>query len=305
MSIPLWQYHESHTLIPGSHFYNFVGQAARSRGAEDFGYMVASCTPVTTLEGFGKQLCQSVTVYEAVKTFNRLYAQMSSIDRFYSVEDDEGLWWLRKRVQEAEPSACQQVELGALVYMIQTIRLGAGSEWTPEKIYLEAKSLSSMKCSRDFCNVTICEWQGVSGFLVPKSLFIRKIPPERSPALPPNTDKLFSDMPSIEFSESLRQIVRSYLPSGHPRIKEIADVSGVGVRTLQRHLQNEGMTFNKIVDQACFQAAEVLLCDPYVKLVDVAYELGYSDQANFNRAFRRFAGASPGEYRRHLLERVA
>jgi len=112
-------------------------------------------------------------------------------------------------------------------------------------------------------------------------------------------------MPSIEFSESLRQIVRSYLPSGHPRIKEIADVSGVGVRTLQRHLQNEGMTFNKIVDQACFQAAEVLLCDPYVKLVDVAYELGYSDQANFNRAFRRFAGASPGEYRRHLLERVA
>ena len=71
----------------------------------------------------------------------------------------------------------------------------------------------------------------------------------------------------------------------------------MGVRTLQRRMKNNGLTFKRIVDQARYQAAADLLCDPHVKLIDIAHELGYSDQANFNRAFRRFTGIAPGEYR--------
>ena len=300
-NVPLWQYHESHTSIPGCHLYTLVSQAAGILGAEEFGSLITRYTPITALEDFSQQLGQSLTVYEAVKTFNRLYAQMSSIDRFWSVKDGEGLWWLRKRVQAADRAGRQQVELGALSYMLQTVRLGAGPDWAPEKIFLEAESLSSMARLRDFGNAAICEWQGVSGFLIPRSLFSRRIPAERSSNLPLNASRLFSDPPSSEFSEALRQIVRSYLSFGHPRIEEIADVAGMGVRTLQRHLKKNGLTFKRVVDQARFQVAADLLCDPYVGLLDIAYQLGYSDQANFNRAFRRFAGTSPSEYRLLLL----
>jgi AraC-like DNA-binding protein len=226
---------------------------------------------------------------------------MSSIDRFWSVEDGEGLWWLRKRVQAADRAGRQQVELGALSYMLQTVRLGAGPDWAPEKIYLEAESLPSMARLRDFGNAAICEWQGVSGFLIPRSLFARSFPGERSSTLPLNASKLFSEAPSSEFPETLRQIVRSYLSFGHPRIEEIADVAGMGVRTLQRRLKKNGLTFKRVVDQTRFQVAADLLCDPYVELLDIAYQLGYSDQAHFNRAFRRFAGTSPTKYRLLLL----
>jgi AraC-like DNA-binding protein len=88
---------------------------------------------------------------------------------------------------------------------------------------------------------------------------------------------------------------------GHPRIEEIADVAGMGVRALQRHLKKNGLTFKRVVDQARFQAAADLLRDPHVGLVDIAHQLGYTDQANFNRAFRRFTGTSPSEYRLRLL----
>jgi AraC-like DNA-binding protein len=300
-NLPLWQYHESHAKVPGSHFYTLVGQAAGTLGAEEFGYLIASYTPITALDDFSQQLGQSLTVYEAVKTFNRLYAQMSSIDRFWSVEDGEGLWWLRKRVQAADRAGRQQMELGALHYMIQTVRLGAGPDWAPEKIYLEAESLPSMARLSEFGNAAICEWQGVSGFLIPRSLFARSFPGERSSTLPLNASKLFSEAPSSEFPETLRQIVRSYLSFGHPRIEEIADVAGMGVRTLQRHLKKNGLTFKRVVDQTRFQVAADLLCDPYVELLDIAYQLGYSDQAHFNRAFRRFAGTSPTKYRLLLL----
>jgi AraC-like DNA-binding protein len=298
LNIPLWQYHESHSMVPGSHFYTLVGRVAGILGAEEFGYLIASYTPITALDDFSQQLGQSLTVYEAVKTFNRLYAQMSSIDRFWSVEDGEGLWWLRKRVQAADRAGGQQMELGALNYMVQTVRLGAGPNWVPEKIYLEAESISSMNRLSEFRNAVICKGQGVSGFLIPRSLFARSIPAERSSILPLNAGKLFSEAPSSEFSESLRQLVRSYLSFGHPCIEEIADAVGMGVRTLQRRLKKDGLTYKRVVDQARYQVSADFLCDSHVKLIDIAHELGYSDQANFNRAFHRFAGIAPGEYRR-------
>ena len=298
--VPLWQYHESHALVPGSHFYSLVGQAAESLGVEDFGYLIAKHTSITALESFGQQIGQSLTVYEAVKKMGRLYAQMSSIDRFWSVEDGEGLWFLRKRVQAADRAGRQQVELGALHYMIQTVRLGAGPDWAPEKICLEAKSFSAMNRLSDFGSAAICERQGVSGFLIPRSLFARSIPAERSSTLPHNVTKLFSEAPPSEFHESLRRVVRSYLSFGHPRIEEIADVAGMSVRALQRRLAEDGLTYKRIVDEARFQASADLLCDPNVKLIEVAHDLGYSDQANFNRAFRRWAGIPPSEYRLQL-----
>jgi AraC-like DNA-binding protein len=263
--------------------------------------LIASYTPITALDDFGQQIGQSLTVYEAVKTFNRLYAQMSSIDRFWSVEDGEGLWWLRKRVQAADRAGSQQVELGAFNYMIQTVRLGAGPNWVPEKICLEAESLSSMNRLSEFGNAVICKGQGVSGFLIPRSILARSIPSERSSILPLSA-KLFSETPSSEFSGSLRQLVGSYLPFGYPRIKEIADVAGMGVRTLQRRLKKNGLTYKRVVDQALYKASTDLLCDQHVKLIDISHELGYTDQAHFNRAFHRFAGMTPGEYRLLLLE---
>ena len=302
LNIPLWHNLESHSMVPGSHFYTLVGQAARILGAEEFGYLIASYTPITALDDFSQQLGKSLTVYEAVKTFNIRYEQMSSIDRFWSIEDGEGLWWLRKRIQAADPAACKQVELGALNYMIQTVRLGAGPNWVPENIYLEAGSLSSMNQLDEFCNAAIFKWQGYSGFLIPRSLLARSISADRSSTVTLNAGKLFSDSPSTEFSVSLQQLVVSHLSFRNVFIEEIADGMGIGVRTLQRRLKKDGLTFKRIVDQARYQASKDLLCDSHVNLTDIAHSLGYSNQSNFIRAFRRFAGTTPGEFRLQMLE---
>jgi AraC-like DNA-binding protein len=301
--VPLWQYSDSETLVPGSHFYRLVGEAAVTLGADEFGYLIARHTPISALDEFGQRTGQSLTVYDGVKTFNRLYAQMSTIDRFWSVECDEGLWWLRKRVQIADIVSRQQIEMGVFLYMMQTVRLGAGPDWTPEKIYLEAQPHAVLGRLRAFGNAAIREQQGVSGILIPRSLLARSIRAERLSTLPLNASKLFSEAPSSEFPESLRQLVRSHLSFGHPKIEEIADVAGMGVRSLQRRLKEHGLTYKLIVDQASFQKTQEYLRDPDFPLVEIAHQLGYSDQANFNRAFRRWAGVAPSEYRRQLLPR--
>ena len=301
--IPLWQHCESQTLVPGSHFYRLLGQAAAALGADNFGYLVARHTPIDALDEFGRRTGQSLTVYDAVQTFNKLYRQMSSIDCFYSLEDGEGVWWLRKRVQDADITSQRQVEMGAILYMIQTVRLGAGSGWIPEKICLEGQSCAALGRLSDFGNAAIRERQGVSGIFIPRSLLPQSIRAQRSSTLPLNAGKLFSEAPSSEFPESLRQLVRSYLSFEHPKIEEAADVTGLGVRSLQRRLQEHGLTYKLIVDQASFQQTQEYLRDPDLPLVEIAQQLGYFDQANFNRAFRRWAGVTPSEYRLQLHPR--
>jgi AraC-like DNA-binding protein len=53
--------------------------------------------------------------------------------------------------------------------------------------------------------------------------------------------------------------------------------------------------------------ASEMLQDPDIQLIDVAMTLGYENQSNFGRSFRRIAGISPGKYRRQMLipDRVA
>jgi hypothetical protein len=80
-----WQYGENHTSVPGDHFYRLVGESAKILAADQFGYLISKDTPITTLDGFGARIAQTLTVYDAIKTFNILYSQMSSIDRCWSV----------------------------------------------------------------------------------------------------------------------------------------------------------------------------------------------------------------------------
>jgi AraC-like DNA-binding protein len=56
------------------------------------------------------------------------------------------------------------------------------------------------------------------------------------------------------------------------------------------------------LDQVRFERARKLLADRRACIIDVAFELGYTDQSNFSRAFRRWAGISPGAYRQALMQ---
>jgi AraC-like DNA-binding protein len=94
------------------------------------------------------------------------------------------------------------------------------------------------------------------------------------------------------------QVVEMLSWNGYPSIEQTARVLGTSVRTLQRHLAAAGCTHEAVVGRARFAAAASLLEETDTKILDIALDLGYSDHAHFTRAFRRWAGCSPQEYRR-------
>jgi AraC-like DNA-binding protein len=96
----------------------------------------------------------------------------------------------------------------------------------------------------------------------------------------------------------VQQIVTPLLRDGHPNVPSVAKMLGLSARTLQRRLSEEGVTYARVVARARFAVAQRLLDDPACKVIEVALDLGYSDQAHFARAFARWTGLAPREFQR-------
>lgn len=86
-------------------------------------------------------------------------------------------------------------------------------------------------------------------------------------------------------------------PDGPPRLEAVAAEAGCSARTIQRRLRDAGLTFTQVLDEVRLETAARLLRGSEIRVIDLAIDLGYSDHANFTRAFRRWAGTSPTHFR--------
>lgn len=97
---------------------------------------------------------------------------------------------------------------------------------------------------------------------------------------------------------SILSIVLLRLLDGHSDIDGTARMAGLGVQTLQRRLRTEGVAYREVVNTARAARGKALLRESGQSVMEIGLSLGYSDYANFARAFRRWTGRSPSAYRR-------
>lgn len=83
-------------------------------------------------------------------------------------------------------------------------------------------------------------------------------------------------------------------------LADIAVRIKISVRTLERYLAREGLTFRELSGEVRFDMACELLQEPGSQVTQVAMRLGFSDASNFSRAFKRRFGCSPQEFREHI-----
>ena len=100
------------------------------------------------------------------------------------------------------------------------------------------------------------------------------------------------------YIDTLRAVLMSYLPDGYPSARFAAGLMDVSERTLARRLSACGLTYGTLIDEVRFAEAKKFLLKPGARIADVAISVGFDDQSNFTRMFRRVGGLSPGEFRR-------
>lgn len=102
-------------------------------------------------------------------------------------------------------------------------------------------------------------------------------------------------------TERIRRLLRRHLSTEMPTLEEVGAVFGVTPQTLRRRLRNEGQTYQSLKDSLRCDAAIELLARPDLSLVDIAAMVGFSEPSTFHRAFKKWTGLPPGEYRSRSL----
>jgi len=124
-------------------------------------------------------------------------------------------------------------------------------------------------------------------------------------ALDPQTlikvTNVYHEAAAWELPSYLRALVKPYLTDGPIKIDSVSEITGISTRTLQRNLKENGSSYSQIIQEARFELACSHLNNQNMKVIDVAIALGYENPQHSSRAFRRFAGITPSEYRTQIL----
>jgi AraC-like DNA-binding protein len=105
---------------------------------------------------------------------------------------------------------------------------------------------------------------------------------------------------SDQMLKNLHQLLKDALPSGVPSVVQAADHLGMSTRTLNRRLSKRGLTFRSFLQDIQKSTSQSLLKNTPQSIGEVAFQVGFSEQSAFNRAFKRWTGVTPIEYRKQV-----
>lgn len=148
--------------------------------------------------------------------------------------------------------------------------------------------------------------QDASEIVIPRealALPMKDASPELCAVLDRHAVLLVEKLPAETASllERVEHALALELRGGTPSLASIARRLGVTERTLQRRLGEENLSFRAVVEKARAQLARRYLADAAIGLGEVGFLVGFSDASAFYKAFRRWTGLTPGEFRERAL----
>lgn len=105
---------------------------------------------------------------------------------------------------------------------------------------------------------------------------------------------------SSSLTARIRRRLRQALPQELPEFERLAIELNLTPATLRRRLHEEGSTYQSIKDELRRDLAISYLSNTRRSAADIGVELGFSERSAFQRAFKKWTGAAPGEFRRRL-----
>jgi AraC-like DNA-binding protein len=281
-------------LIPMVQSASFVEQVARAEGIDNFGFLVGQATNVTHLGQFGEMIRCSLTLYDLLTTLEKTINLLNSGERV-SLRWSIDALWLQSHLYALDHRAHSQSQYFSLTTYLNVLRMALGPTWQPPEVHLATKHNPALLDCNGLEGVRISFNQPCNAIKIPREFVSQPLHP--SSTVLGQFEVLHQSAPALDFLPSLKQLIEALLPQGGPNIAQSAEASGMSVRSFQRRLASQGVSYGHLVDEVRFNLAAQWLKGESAPITDIAAELGYTDAANFTRAFKRWAGVSPKKFR--------
>lgn len=243
---------------------------------------------------------------QAVKQMAR-YKQLTCpeeiLQQMYDEEWSIHFRWLL--ADQVEPPALLEC---AFAWVISVARHGTGTRLSPLRVEFAQPRPHVKTIERHFGCPVVCG--------APDNAIVFRAADAQRPFVTRNAELLAMLAPQFEeelkrengdenFVDRVRTAIQHKLTGQRPTIEDIADVLHISSRTIQRRLQDEGSSFQRVLEDARHQLARQYLNNSVLELNEAAYLLGYNDANSFVRAFRTWEGVPPARWREAQRARAA
>jgi AraC-like DNA-binding protein len=297
--LPSFVFDDPEALVAHAQVSRFMKETASATGIADVGLVTGREVRIEALGLFGCLVRRTRTVGQAIEAAIRWMPAFNSAVRWRLVHD-------RHRARLCHTSAgdaaekTRQASQYALMMGLSVLRLAAEPRWQPGDVVVETSTAVGFRDGELLPDTRVL-FGRPDAITFPKSLLshrIRETCTSSDVEMGEDVEAWRAWAAARDFPGSVLRVVETLSARCYPRIGATADALGMSVRGLQRRLAETGMSYGRLVAQARFASAVDLLAGTDATVLDIALDLGYSDHAHFTRAFRRWTGVAPRDYRR-------
>ena len=285
--------------VSHEHMNELMERCVELTGNEAIGLQAAEHLQPQALHALGLAWLASDTVYDGLRRLVR-FGRLINTGITMSLEEKAPLVHLHMSPLADEEGFCYARRDYSVAMVVRMCRLTLGDFLAPVSIVMDRPEPEKPE-SWDYALATRVSF-GAEATVINWSLADIEEPLiTGDPALARvNDDQTQAYLDSFLAQSTCREVVSKIiekLPDGPPSQQEIADELHISNRTLQRKLKEEGTSFMDLVQETRLQLAQKYLLQPSRSIVETSYLLGFSEPSTFSRAFKRWTGQAPAEYR--------
>jgi AraC-like DNA-binding protein len=298
--LPLGLIDQPELLVPLRDQVHLLEYASREIGDAALSARLATEAGIPGLGVYGNRLLSAPRLEAAIARASLLISALlqSSTSLHLQVDGPSARWTYA--ISESTEVGRQKHDILALGYMLDLLRRFAGPRWTPPQVEVTGPPIMGRVAVEEVLSCELARGE-VSAIIFPSELL--ELPNVRS-GLPGGDDADIDGETPLpdprDIVKCVEHLVRLALLEGRPRIDWVARKMDLSGRSLQRHLSTNNTTFETVMDRVLTRHSMTLLEQGDISITDLALQLGYADPSHFVRAFRRWTGQTPGEFRRSL-----
>ena len=270
------------------------------------GLLLGTETKTERFHPIGLAALSSENLGSAIDQMAR-YKQLTCPEEILQEKDDEE-WSIQFRwllADEVKPLVLIEC---CFAWVLSTARVGTGTRISPVRVEFVQPRAHVKTIERHFGCPVVCG--------TPRNAIIFRATDANRPFVTRNAELLGILAPQFDeelkqengdenFIERVRIAIQQRLTGRRPTIEDIADALHISFRTLQRRLQDDGASFQRVLEEARHQLARHYLNNSVLELNEAAYLLGYEDANSFVRAFRTWEGIPPARWREQQRAQAA
>ncbi|MDX1497894.1 MAG: AraC family transcriptional regulator ligand-binding domain-containing protein [Salinisphaeraceae bacterium] len=300
-NIPSGDMEQQHAFMPFRQAAALLEYCAETLNCPDFGIRLSTRQSLATLGPVAVLARNAQTIEDAFRSIAK-YMHLITPAITLDVKLDPSSQCIRLSIAVIEPGVIASRQMLELVMGIgqATTHLLAGNKQYAQAMHFPHTRLASEDIYRSHFQCPVNFEQPMCAVDLPIFAMQQSVV-----GADEETARVASEYLALQYGRGQRELagqishlIRQLLPTGHCKIRLIAEQLHLHPRTLQRQLAAQGHVFEKLVDDERRTLAQHYLSEPGLRLTQIAGMLGYADQSALNRSCRRWFDKTPNQIRK-------